>query len=125
MKLDEMAFKVPKELEASAPSETRGQPRDHVRLLVIHRDSGQIEHRRFYEIVEYLKPGDVVVLNVSRTVPAALARRDRRRAGRLNCAFPRSVRFMAMAAGRSGRPSSSLMMLLSRLACGFLSVMAR
>jgi S-adenosylmethionine:tRNA ribosyltransferase-isomerase len=72
MKLHEMEFKVPKELEASAPPEARGQPRDHVRLLVIHRDSGQVEHRRFYEIVEYLKPGDVVVLNVSRTVPAAL-----------------------------------------------------
>ncbi|HEY7347348.1 MAG TPA: S-adenosylmethionine:tRNA ribosyltransferase-isomerase [Ktedonobacterales bacterium] len=72
MKLEEMEFKVPKELEASAPPEARGQPRDHVRLLVIHRDSGQIEHRRFYEIADYLKAGDVVVLNVSSTVPAAL-----------------------------------------------------
>ncbi len=72
MKLEEMQFTVPKELEASAPAEARGQPRDHVRLLVIHRDSGQIEHRRFYEISDYLNPGDVVVLNVSRTVPAAL-----------------------------------------------------
>jgi S-adenosylmethionine:tRNA ribosyltransferase-isomerase len=72
MKLEEMAFQVPKELEASAPPEARGQPRDHVRLLVIHRDSGLIEHRRFYEIIDYLNAGDVVVLNVSRTVPAAL-----------------------------------------------------
>jgi S-adenosylmethionine:tRNA ribosyltransferase-isomerase len=72
MKPEEMDFRVPKELEASAPAEARGQPRDHARLLVIHRDSGQIEHRRFYEIVEYVKPGDVVVLNVSRTVPAAV-----------------------------------------------------
>jgi S-adenosylmethionine:tRNA ribosyltransferase-isomerase len=65
-------FRVPKELEASAPPEARGQPRDHVRLLVIHRQSGLIEHRRFFEIVNYIRPGDVVVLNVSRTVPAAL-----------------------------------------------------
>ncbi len=72
MKLDEMAFQVPKELEASAPPEARGLPRDHVRLLVIHRNSGQTEHRRFYEIIDYLKAGDVVVLNVSRTVPSAL-----------------------------------------------------
>lgn len=72
MKVEEMQFKVPPELEASAPPEARGQPRDHVRLLVIHRDSGQIEHRRFYEIVDYLRAGDVVVLNISRTVPAAL-----------------------------------------------------
>ncbi len=64
-------FKVPRELEAPAPPEARGQQRDQVRLLVIHRQSGQIEHRRFYNIIDYLRPGDVVVLNISRTVPAA------------------------------------------------------
>ena len=64
-------FKVPKELEAPAPPEARGQQRDQVRLLVIHRQSGQIEHRRFYHIIDYLQPGDVVVLNISRTVSAA------------------------------------------------------
>jgi S-adenosylmethionine:tRNA ribosyltransferase-isomerase len=72
MKLDEMNFQVPERNEASAPLEARGQPRDHARLLVIHRKSGQIEHRHFYDIVEYVQPGDVVVLNVSSTVPAAL-----------------------------------------------------
>src|SRR5579885_2490246 len=72
MKLEDMHFTIPKELEASAPPEARGQPRDHARLLVIHRDSGQIEHRRFYEITDYLKAGDVVVLNISSTIPAAL-----------------------------------------------------
>lgn len=64
-------FTVPKELEAPAPPETRGQQRDQVRLLVIHRQSGLVEHRRFYNIIDYLRPGDVVVLNISRTVPAA------------------------------------------------------
>lgn len=65
-------FTVPKELEAPAPPEAQGKRRDHVRLLVIHRQSRRIEHRRFYHIVDYLRPGDVVVLNISRTVPAAL-----------------------------------------------------
>jgi S-adenosylmethionine:tRNA ribosyltransferase-isomerase len=72
MKLESFNFTVPKELEASAPREARGERRDQARLLVIHRDSGQIEHRRFYEIVDYLRPGDVVVLNISSPVPAAL-----------------------------------------------------
>jgi S-adenosylmethionine:tRNA ribosyltransferase-isomerase len=72
MNLETFNFTVPKELEANAPREARGERRDEARLLVIHRQSGQIEHRRFYEIVEYLRPGDVVVLNISRTVPAAL-----------------------------------------------------
>ncbi len=72
MKLEDMHFTIPKELEAPAPPEARGQPRDHARLLVIHRASGQIEHRRFYEITDYLKAGDVVVLNISSTIPAAL-----------------------------------------------------
>src|SRR5262245_36482826 len=72
MKLDTFNFTVPKELEASAPREARGERRDQARLLVVHRASGQIEHRRFYEIVNYLRPGDVVVLNISSTMPAAL-----------------------------------------------------
>jgi S-adenosylmethionine:tRNA ribosyltransferase-isomerase len=72
MNLDSFNFTIPKELEASAPREARGERRDHARLLVIHRHSGQVDHRHFYEIVDYLRPGDVVVLNISRTVPAAL-----------------------------------------------------
>ncbi len=72
MNLETFNFTVPKELEASAPREARGERRDQARLLVIHRKSGQIEHRRFYQIVDYLRPGDVVVLNISSTVPAAL-----------------------------------------------------
>jgi S-adenosylmethionine:tRNA ribosyltransferase-isomerase len=72
MKREELHFELPGELSASAPAEARGLRRDEVRLLVVHRDSGQIEHRRFYEIGDYLRRGDVVVLNASATRPAAL-----------------------------------------------------
>ena len=72
MKVNELHFEVPDELEAKAPPEERGLRRDETRLLVLHRDSGLVEHRRFYHILDYLRPGDVLVLNTSQTVPAAL-----------------------------------------------------
>jgi S-adenosylmethionine:tRNA ribosyltransferase-isomerase len=72
MKLEELQFEVPEQLEAKAPAEVRGQRRDDARLLVIHRASGLVEHRQFDAVLDYLCPGDVLVLNVSRTLPAAL-----------------------------------------------------
>lgn len=72
MKRQELHFELPEELEAPAPAEARGLRRDQVRLLVIHRDTGALEHRRFYAIGDYLRPGDIVVLNASATRPAAL-----------------------------------------------------
>lgn len=72
MKRQELHFELPEGLEASAPAEARGLRRDQVKLLVIHRDTGALEHRRFYQIGDYLRPGDIVVLNASATRPAAL-----------------------------------------------------
>ncbi|HEY8695676.1 MAG TPA: S-adenosylmethionine:tRNA ribosyltransferase-isomerase, partial [Chloroflexota bacterium] len=68
MKTAELDYELPPELIAQTPIE----PRDHARLLVIHRDSGRIEHRLFHEIGDYLEPGDVLVANDSRVVPARL-----------------------------------------------------
>lgn len=48
------------------------EPRDSSRLLVIHRDAGALEHRIFREIGEYLRPGDLLVANESRVIPARL-----------------------------------------------------
>ena len=48
------------------------EPRDHSRLLVMSRSTGSLEHRRFDEIVDYLRPGDLVVCNDSRVIPARL-----------------------------------------------------
>ena len=47
-------------------------PRDSSRLLVLHRDDGQIEHRIFRDIHEYFQPGDVLVLNNTKVFPAKL-----------------------------------------------------
>ena len=58
--------------EAREPAEVRGAGRDDVRLLVARRSSGQLEHARFAELPELLDPGDLLVINTSATLPAAL-----------------------------------------------------
>ena len=65
-------FELPSRLEAWAPPEERGSGRDDVRLLVAHRSTGALEHRRFLELPEVLRPGDLLVVNTSATIPAAL-----------------------------------------------------
>lgn len=68
-------FHLPPELEASEPAEVRGRGRDDVRLMVARRGERTITHHRFPEIVDVLRPGDLLVLNTSRTLPAALSAR--------------------------------------------------
>jgi S-adenosylmethionine:tRNA ribosyltransferase-isomerase len=63
-------------LEAAAPPEARGLARDEVRLLVARRGDGAIEHARFRDLPAFLRPGDVVVVNTSATLPAALPAGD-------------------------------------------------
>ena len=60
------------ELGAEFIAQTPAEPRDHSRLMVLDRASGQIEHRHFYEIGDYLHPGDVLVINRTRVIPARL-----------------------------------------------------
>src|SRR5881227_2212503 len=66
------AFTLPPELSAKEPPERRGIRRDQVRLLVIDRASGKIEHSRFDKIDNYLRAGDLLVFNSSRTLPASM-----------------------------------------------------
>ena len=68
-------FALPKELEAREPAELRGDGRDDVRLMVSHRDTGEIEHVHFRELPQFLGRGDLLVLNTSATLPAALTAR--------------------------------------------------
>jgi S-adenosylmethionine:tRNA ribosyltransferase-isomerase len=69
------AFTVPPGLEAHEPPEARGIERDEVRLLVSSLDDGHVEHARFPDLPRFLDPGDRLVVNTSRTVPAALEAR--------------------------------------------------
>lgn len=68
MLLENFNYNLPEELIAQDPIPER----DHSRLLVLHKDSGFIEHRRFYEILEFLEEGDLLVFNDTRVMPARL-----------------------------------------------------
>ncbi|HXA42826.1 MAG TPA: S-adenosylmethionine:tRNA ribosyltransferase-isomerase [Candidatus Solibacter sp.] len=70
--LDIAPQKLPAELRASRPAELRGIRRDHVRLMVVDRASRTISHTRFDQIGEHLRPDDLLVVNTSRTLPAAV-----------------------------------------------------
>jgi S-adenosylmethionine:tRNA ribosyltransferase-isomerase len=63
---------VAQPLEAREPAELRGSGRDDVRLLVARRSTGELSHARFEELPELLDPGDLLVINTSATLPAAL-----------------------------------------------------
>jgi len=65
-------FELAPDHEATAPPEERGVARDGVRMMVAHRSAETIEHSRFDRIAEHLAAGDALVVNVSRTLPAAV-----------------------------------------------------
>jgi S-adenosylmethionine:tRNA ribosyltransferase-isomerase len=65
-------FELPPSLEAHEPPEARGMARDQVRLLVSHLSDDAVEHRRFTDLPDALRRGDLVVANDSATLPAAL-----------------------------------------------------
>ena len=68
MKLSDFSFHLPEELIAEYPSENR----DESRLMVIHRDSGKIEHKLFKDIINYFSDGDVMIMNNTRVFPARM-----------------------------------------------------
>jgi S-adenosylmethionine:tRNA ribosyltransferase-isomerase len=79
VKTSDFDYFLPPELIAQTPVE----PRDHSRLMVLNRKDGAIEHRRFFEIVDYLQEGDVLVFNESRVIPARLYGRRADSGGRV------------------------------------------
>jgi S-adenosylmethionine:tRNA ribosyltransferase-isomerase len=68
LKTSDFYFDLPEELIAQTPIE----PRDHSRLMILDKSTGKIQHKHFYDIVDYLEPGDCLILNDSRVLPARL-----------------------------------------------------
>ena len=68
MKTSDFDYVLPEELIAQTPME----PRDHSRLRVVHRGTGAIEHKHFYDLPQYLRPGDALVINETKVIPARL-----------------------------------------------------
>jgi len=68
LKTSDFYYDLPEELIAQHPAEKR----DHSRLMVIDRESGEITHKHFYDIIDYLRPDDVLVINDSKVIPARI-----------------------------------------------------
>ena len=68
MKTQDFWYDLPQELIAQTPL----QQRDASRLMVLNRENGKVSHRHFYDVIDYLQPGDCLVMNDSRVLPARL-----------------------------------------------------
>ena len=68
MRVSDFNYELPEELIAQHPYDKR----DEARLMVLHRDTKQIEHKVFKDIIDYLNPGDCLVLNDTKVIPARL-----------------------------------------------------
>lgn len=68
MKLSQFNFDLPEELVAEYPSENR----DEARLMVVHRDTGKIEHKLFKDLIDYVDEGDVMIMNNTKVFPARM-----------------------------------------------------
>lgn len=68
MKLSQFNFDLPEELIAEYPADNR----DEAKMMVIHRDSGKIEHKLFKEVINYINEGDVMIMNNTKVFPARM-----------------------------------------------------
>ena len=68
MKTEDFDYELPSELIAQTPLEKR----DSSRLLILDKETGNIEHKHFNNIIDYLNPGDVLVLNDTKVMPARI-----------------------------------------------------
>ncbi|HEY3417372.1 MAG TPA: tRNA preQ1(34) S-adenosylmethionine ribosyltransferase-isomerase QueA [Armatimonadota bacterium] len=108
MRIEEFDYDLPEELIAQHPV----TPRDASRLLVLHREDGRVEHRRFRDLPEYLRAGDLLVLNDTRVMPARLLGRKAGSGGQAELLLLQSAgmdRWQAMARpGRRLQPGAKI-----------------
>ncbi len=105
-----LAYDLPQELIAQEAAE----PRDSSRLLVIHRETGILEHRIFRDIGDYLRPGDLLVANESRVIPARLFGRKEPSGGQVEILLLRDLgaqRWRALVGGARTRRGSCIRLL--------------
>jgi len=118
LRTDEFDYHLPSDLIAQTPIE----PRDASRLMVVERAGGEIIHRRFRDLLDYLGPGDILVANDSRVIPARLLGR-KTSGGRVEVLLLRQLgerRWEALVGGKRVQPGAEL-----RLAKGGVQVGAR
>ncbi len=107
MKTIELDYDLPESLIAQEPVE----PRDSSRLLVLHREDGVMEHRTFRDVLSYLRPGDLLVANESRVIPARLYARKEPTGGKVEVLLLRQLagnRWRVLAGGARTRVGTQL-----------------
>ena len=105
MKTADLDYTLPQGLIAQEPIE----PRDRSRLLVLHRDTGRIEHCLFHDVGEYLRTGDLLVANESRVIPARLYGHKTPSGGKVELLLLRKLdgdRWLGLAGGAATRPGT-------------------
>ncbi len=80
-------YDLPEELIAQSPTERR----DACRLMVLDKQTGEIEHKKFFDVIDYLQPGDCLVINNTRVIPARLYGHNPRHAGEVETLLLRRV----------------------------------
>ncbi|MBE2196161.1 MAG: tRNA preQ1(34) S-adenosylmethionine ribosyltransferase-isomerase QueA [Anaerolinea sp.] len=106
-RLEDYHYDLPPEFIAQTPIE----PRDASKLLVIRRDGGDFEHRTFRELPEYLRPGDALVLNQTRVIPARLHARKAATGGAVELLLVErhtDLRWLALVGGKRMRVGTRL-----------------
>ncbi len=107
MKTSDLDYALPEELIAQVPIE----PRDESRLLVLHRDTGALEHRTFRDIGAYLAAGDTLVANESRVIPARMYARKESSGGQVEVLLLRKLdelRWRALVGGARTREGTRI-----------------
>jgi S-adenosylmethionine:tRNA ribosyltransferase-isomerase len=108
MKTDDFNYDLPVEFIAQTPIE----PRDHSRLMVVDRKTNTISHRSFFELDEILNPGDLLVMNQTRVIPARIKGR-KQSGGRVEILLLRkqeSTLWLALVGGKGLRKGVSILL---------------
>jgi S-adenosylmethionine:tRNA ribosyltransferase-isomerase len=114
VKTSEFDYILPEELIAQTPIE----PRDASRLMVVHRASGEIEHRIFREVGEFLHSGDLLVMNQTRVIPARLFGRKAATGGKVELLLLNrrdDLTWEALVRGKGLRPGTRIELLNPRI----------
>lgn len=102
MLLSEFNYELPKNLIAQKPL----KPRDHSRLLILDRKTGKTKHKHFYDLIDYLNKGDILVLNDTRVFPARLIAK-KNTGGKIEIflhKFIEEKKWQCLVGGRGARP---------------------
>lgn len=112
MKLSDFDYNLPEELIAQTPAE----PRDHCRLLVLDKKSGEVSHHIFGSIVDFLNPGDLLVLNNSKVFPARLFGRRENTGGKIEILLHKNIGASTWEViGKNLRPNTEILFDKSKL----------